>query len=388
MRVLAITRDTAFLRALRVDMPLLNLKRQGLIEDYHVTNPSLFDVPSDFPIDVVWLQRICSSRLLHHLSKVIGDQYLYDLDDLLIGSAPYNGRELIDRKAVEEAVRCCSVLTVTSHRLIEALEKYVGSPVRSKSVVCPNGFEFTRQTRLPSRPAGIVVASTDEFALKLLKHTIADVIAKFSAKYHLPVYCFGPVDREMLSKCEQAIFFGLVPFWHFHVLLAAFPPLIGIAPLEVGESEDLQDFLACKSDVKMLTYSGFGHPSVYSKVPCFEDTELKAGVLVQNIPDDWAEGLEAMYSDGWKRLAAEQEHTIAARHMDRIAAQSWLPALLKAKLPEPVPASRIKFSLRQAGFLLNAARHLIYSQDHIARRSMREQMPSLLLRLAKRTLLD
>jgi len=91
-------------------MPLMNLKRQGLIEDYYVTNPSLFDVPSDFPIDVVWLQRISSSRLLDHLSKVIDNQYLYDLDDLLISNARYNGRELIDQGAVEEAVRRCSVL--------------------------------------------------------------------------------------------------------------------------------------------------------------------------------------------------------------------------------------------------------------------------------------
>jgi len=369
-------------------MPLMNLKRQGLIEDYYVTNPSLFDVPSDFPIDVVWLQRISSSRLLDHLSKVIDNQYLYDLDDLLISNARYNGCELIDQGAVEEAVRRCSVLTVTSHRLMEALEKYVGSPVKPKTVVCPNGFEFTRQLRIPARPAGIVVASTDEFALTVLKRTVLDVVAEFSAKHDLPVYCFGPIDRKVLSKCRNAIPFGLVPFWHFHTLLASFPPLIGIAPLETDGSEDLRDFLACKSDVKMVTYSGFGHPSVYSRVACFEDTELRAGVLVRNTPEDWAEGLEAMYSDGWKTLGTEQEHTVEHRHIDHIAAQSWLPALLKAKLPEPISASRIRFSRHGAGFLLDAARHLIYSQDHIARKRVLEKMPAFLMRLAKRTLLN
>jgi hypothetical protein len=58
MRVLGITPDCNFLRALRMEMPLLNLKKQGLIQDYVVTDSRLSGVPPDSKFDVVWLQRV------------------------------------------------------------------------------------------------------------------------------------------------------------------------------------------------------------------------------------------------------------------------------------------------------------------------------------------
>jgi hypothetical protein len=54
--VLAISREN-LLKAARLEMPLLNMRRQGLIDDYFITNPTLFDVPNEFAFNVVWLQR-------------------------------------------------------------------------------------------------------------------------------------------------------------------------------------------------------------------------------------------------------------------------------------------------------------------------------------------
>ena len=70
-------------------MPLLNMKRQGLIDGYFITNPTLFDVPDQFAFDVVWIQRGATSRLIEHLERKIHSRYLLDLDDFLIGKPSY-----------------------------------------------------------------------------------------------------------------------------------------------------------------------------------------------------------------------------------------------------------------------------------------------------------
>ena len=88
-KVLCVTSDRAFLRGMRLEMPLLNLKKQGLIDNYFITNHTLFDVPEDFCFDVVWLQRVSDPRLINHLATKIDNNYLYDLDDFLIGSPSY-----------------------------------------------------------------------------------------------------------------------------------------------------------------------------------------------------------------------------------------------------------------------------------------------------------
>ena len=88
-RILVITEDNGFLRGLRVDMPLINLKKRGLIDGYYVTDPTLFDVPDEYFFDVVWLQRVRNSKLIAHLGQVIDNNYLYDLDDFMIGMPSY-----------------------------------------------------------------------------------------------------------------------------------------------------------------------------------------------------------------------------------------------------------------------------------------------------------
>ena len=85
LNVLAITEDSGFVRALRVDLPLLILKRQGLINDYFVADPTLFNVPEDKPFDVIWLQRVRYAALITHLEERLSSQYLYDIDDFMIG---------------------------------------------------------------------------------------------------------------------------------------------------------------------------------------------------------------------------------------------------------------------------------------------------------------
>jgi hypothetical protein len=84
LNVLGITGDQLFIRCLRMEMPLLNLKRNGLINDFFVADSYETDIPDDASFNVLWLQRVHNIQLIRHLSNTVNNQFLYDLDDLLI----------------------------------------------------------------------------------------------------------------------------------------------------------------------------------------------------------------------------------------------------------------------------------------------------------------
>ena len=57
-RVLAITVDNFAVRQLRLEMPLCNLKRNGLIEDYRITDHHFDNLPDNYQFNTVWVQRL------------------------------------------------------------------------------------------------------------------------------------------------------------------------------------------------------------------------------------------------------------------------------------------------------------------------------------------
>jgi hypothetical protein len=384
--ILAVTRDTAFLRAIRLEMPLLNLRRQGLIGNYFITNPSLFDVPDDFLFDVVWLQRPNNARLIEHLAGKIDSRYMVDVDDLLVGSPSYIALELIDKDVTLEAVQRCRTLTVTSGRLGESLQRLTGNPIVGKTVVCPNAFEFSDRTRAPSAPQGILLTSSDHLALTNSKDSVLGAISDFSKRHDLPVHYFGMPNEELSSAFARLLSLGPVSFWHYHALLASMPPMIGVAPLETVADQDTLEFISCKSDIKMIDFGGFGHPSVYSKSPAYVDTDLQAGTIVENSTEAWSEGLEACLRDLWTRLDSDQERIVSLRNMDKIASECWYKAAVQARLPEALRGREIRFRGGSASFFIQAARHMVLSQDHFFRRRIRDRVSPSLLNVAKKFL--
>jgi hypothetical protein len=387
-RVLAITRDRAFLRALRLDMPLVNLKKQGLIADYFVANPSLFDVPADFVFDVVWLQRTNDPGLIRHVAERTDRRFLYDVDDLLTGRAAYRSEPLINRKAVTEALAACSVLTVTSDRLRRALSSSLSVPLDHKTFLCPNAFEFPAQVRTPERPGGLLLSSSEDLALTESKEAVLRAVRDFSDRRRLPIHCFGRSAPDPLSDSELCLSFGLIPFWHYHALLAALPPMVGLAPLETAGDRDTLDFVSGKSDVKMLTFGGFGHPGVYSSAPPYVETDLSAGLLVENTYDDWAEALERIYDDLWRSLDREQHAIIEKRNIDRIARECWIRAIDAARMPEPMTGKGFAYSASTPLFFINAAKQMVFSQDHLFIKRLEARIPRPLRRLLRKYLLN
>jgi hypothetical protein len=384
-KILVITEDSGFLRGLRVDMPLVNLKKHGLIGDYYVTDPTLFDVPNELVFDVVWLQRIRNEKLITHLDRQINSSYLYDLDDFMMGVPSYiPEHELRNKDVIMKAIADCKVLTVTSARLAKLLETATGNVLQGKTLVCPNGFEFGSGIKTPSKPQGIVLTQSDRLALTSSLKDVMKAVIDFSERHDLRILFFGSFDKEITSWSPRIIHVGRPTLWHYHAVLSALPPMMGIAPLETEADAATLDFVNGKSDVKMVSYGGMGHPSVYSDAPPYADSDLGVGVLVENTSDSWMQGLETIYHDAWRNSDREQERVIELRNMDRVASESWYQAIERARLPGPLIGKDIKFSSGRTSFYVEALRHMVFSQDHAFRRRLRENMPPLLVRTLRK----
>jgi hypothetical protein len=387
-RVLAVTRDRASLRALRIEMPLVNLKKQGFIEDYFVSNPSLFDVPDDYIFDVVWLQRANDPRLIQHVMDKTDGCYIYDIDDLLIGRAAYRSDPLVNRNAVIEAVIACKVLTVTSARLKRLLASSVSVSLDHKTIVCPNAHEFPTQIRPPAQPRGLLFSSSEELPLTESREEVLRAVRDFTDRFQLPVYCFGPSIPRHLSKSGRCISFGIIPFWHYHALLGSLPSMIGLAPLETAADRETLDFVCGKSDIKILTFGGFGHPAVYSAAPPYVDTDLTAGLLVENTYHGWFEGMERIHGHAWRLLGREQREIVKKRNMDRIARECWTQAVGRARMSRPLSGKDIFYSSGRSLFFVNAAKQMVFSQDHLFLKRLEARIPRPLLRILRKRLLN
>jgi hypothetical protein len=295
---------------------------------------------------------------------------------------------LSHKEVIRDFIKQCRVLVVTSIRLGQLLERYVGTPLKDKIVVCPNALEFPAGLKPPTPPKGLLLVSSEAVALVDSQAEVLSAVAQFSEQHHLPIYYFGPRNRLIESLFSTVSAFGLVGFWQYHTILTSIPQMIGLAPLETQGDQKTLDFVNGKSDIKMLDFGGLGHPAVYSRAAPYVDTDIQAGLVVENRAEDWRDALEKIYSRLWKALDAEQAEIMKARNMDRIAGICWVEALRRSRLPNPLTGREIRFSSRSVSFFVNAAKHMVFSQDHLFLKRLQERLPSPLMRALRRLILN
>jgi hypothetical protein len=339
--ILAVTHDNAALRQVRLVLPFSVLKERGYIQDYAVTNTCFDDIPSDFTFDVLWLQRIEDSYFVNQVVRRVGHQFVYDLDDLLLASPSYVKYRCEHASGVADALRSCGVVTVTSQRLINLLERYSGYDLAHKAMVCPNGSRFATPTKPPTKPVGILWSSSDYAALTTSRESVFEAFVTFATRHELPIYCFGYVDDSLKARFPRVIDCGFVSFWHHKFLLLTYPTMIGVAPLETHADRETLDFINGKSDIKLVDFVGFGHACVCSQAPPYVDTDLAVGTKVENTAEAWIDGLEEIYAGKWKNIAREQETVIANRSMEVLAAGSWLQAIHQGRMESPISVNRL-----------------------------------------------
>jgi hypothetical protein len=192
----------------------------------------------------------------------------------------------------------------------------------------------------------ILLTQGHRLALEESAEPVLAAIADFAAARALPVCYFGEqLDRlsPLAARLLRAVVVpaGELPLARYHELLAALPPMLAVAPLETAGDPATVEFVAGKSDVKMLEYGGYGHPGVYSAAPPYVESDLRCGALAANTYEAWMQALERTWHNGWRAAAAEQEDIRRRRDIAVVAADSWARALEAARLDVPLDSREI-----------------------------------------------
>jgi hypothetical protein len=341
-RVLAIA-DVAvsYVAAWRVHGPLAALKRRGLVSGYLVTDATLRGLPARGRFDVVWLQRAVDPFVTQRLVSALGGRFLLDVDDHLLCRPGYlQDFEFPRPEGIAEALRAARVVTVPSQRLAGLLAARAGADLAAKAIVCPNAARFAGLVpREPQRPEAVVFTQGHRLALTESAEEVLTAIAEVAGRHALPICSFGPAlsgpaGRDLILN--GVVESGQLSLTDYHRVLADLPPMLAVAPLETRGDAATVEFVAGKSDVKMVDYGGLGHPGVYSAAAPYAESDLRCGRLAANTYDAWTAAMEQVLADGWRSARDEQLTVAARRDIDAIAETCWGPAIAAARLESPV----------------------------------------------------
>ena len=329
----------------RVVAPLRALAAAGRIAGFSVTDASLRGAPRTGTFDVVWLQRGADAWLSRALAARLPGGYLMDVDDHLLCRPSYlQPHELPAADAVTGALDACGVLTTTSARLGALLARRSGVDLATRTHVCVNAAPFTAGLPVRSRPPhALLLAQAHRTALDASRDELLTALAESAARHHLPLWTIGDSPRELGAAAARAgarVERLQTRSWAaYHRALAGPPTLLGLAPLETRGDAATLEFVAGKSDVKMMEYGGYAQPAVYSAAPPYRDTDLTCGRVVANTHEAWTAAIDDLLADGWREAPAEAREVRARRDIRRVAEEQWWPALLAARLETPVRAA-------------------------------------------------
>ena len=335
-RVLAIFPGDSALLDLRVKNPLRALQRQGSIHSFRTTGIRFDCLPTDSSqFDVVLIQRAVPEHVYLALVN-LGVPFVLDVDDHLLARAAYRRGEGAEKTALLTGLRHATVVTAPTLRLVRLLEKYAHIPLAHKAFITPNALPFPAELRPPSEPKQMVWIQSDIAAMTTSGEGVIRAVENFSRRYELPVVLIGPnvIDRPEFT---HQIVMGAIDFGANLQFLEFTRTSIGIAPLETVADEETLDFIGGKSDLKMLLFDGYAHPGIYSDAPPYGDSPFRTcAKVIENSYANWTDALEYQFRVGWRSVSEQSRRIREERHIDRVARESWLPALEAARLSKPV----------------------------------------------------
>jgi len=331
--VLTISQDIGALLDVRINGPFGSLQRASRVSNFVHYNPLYEELSEDNTlVDAIVVQRSVPDYIYRALSTA-AIPFLQDMDDNLLAQPAYRSERL--ETAVIEGLGHSAVVTTPNPRLALQLEKYSGLKLAHRSYITPNALPFPAAPPLPQKPSQLIWIQSDIAALSDSRDAVVQAVEDFSCKYRLPLILIGKnVLRE--PKFTHQVMLGQIGFAALLEFLRTEPTSIGIAPLETAGDQETLDFVAGKSDMKMLLFGGYGHPAVYSAAPPYTDSALQAGSLVANTHSAWMEALEFQYCEGWRLMGDRSRSIREQRHIDKVALESWAPALEACVLGKPI----------------------------------------------------
>ncbi len=362
LRVAAITREGDALRHLRLLQPLQSLYLSGEIAGYNVFSDGTGQGPHEFEAyDVIWIQRNGpgSIRFVKWLNGA-GLNYMLDVDDLLLTIPSYSAAFNYNTSLIK-LLQGCRVLSASNGRLVSNLEKYSGLELVLKSMLTPNGLRFPHGTCPEAKtPNALIWTSSDNIALTRSYESVVNAIIDFSARHKLPIYLAGSFPARFKENLKNGRFLGFMDFWEHKSFLANQTTMMAVCPLETDADEKTIDFIESKSDVKVVEYSGFSHPGVYSDCLPYTDTDLNAGFIASNTYESWSSTLERCLDEGAQFMVQQTEAVRMKRGIEKLSSDCWLPALRKAALEKPIAHPVLAPKIKQANRdFLNRATALV-----------------------------
>jgi len=334
-RVLAITSHQGAIAELRLLNPLRALHRMHLITGYEVVDTNLDRLKKDSRLYHAILIQRAVPEYIYQALNIRDIPYALDIDDNILAIPAY--RDDARYTGILTGLSGCTTLITPHTRLVALLEKYSGYSLMGKSVVAPNALPYygiTEETI--SQPKQLLWIQSDIAALTASLDEIVRAVGDFARRYSLPIVLIGKNVLEDAILPNQVIM-GEIDFTANLQLLEQYPTGIGVAPLETSADEETGDFIAGKSDLKMLLFTGYGHPGVYSRSPPYEDSPFRdCGILVSNTYDDWYHALEFQYHTGWKNVFPDALRIQEERDIHRIARDNWMPAIERSRLDKPM----------------------------------------------------
>jgi len=344
--VLVITPAAGPLPELRVGNPLLSLQRSNRISTFVNTLPFFETLPeNNLRADAIIVQGSVPQSLYRALSTA-GIPFWLDVDDNVLGNAVYRTGPV--EIAVVEGLARATVLTVPNPRLLRLLERYTGLELAGRSFITPDALPFPPATRPSQRPSQLILFQSDIAALSDSRKAVVQAVEDFSCKYRLPLILIGKNVLEA-PKFTHQMLQGTMDFAENLRFLETAPTSIGIAPLETSADQETLDFVAGKSDLRILLFGGYGHPAVYSSAPPYTDSGLQnAESVVENTYTAWMQALEFQYQEGWRLIGEQTGFIRQERHIDKVVGESWAPALESCVLEKPISVGELGEILQRA----------------------------------------
>ncbi|MCW5981533.1 MAG: glycosyltransferase family 4 protein [Bryobacteraceae bacterium] len=348
-KVLALSRDTGAIAELRMNNPLRALHRQRLIDGFFASDAAGERLARDNSLyEAILIQRTVPESVWLAFAN-LELPYLLDVDDNLLACASYRKNDPEPSQPwLFTGLRYATAVTTPNPRLVRLLEKYSHLPLAGRAYLAPNALPYgsSQSIASPSQPAQILWIQSDIAALSNSRDAVIRAVEDFSRKYNLPVVLIGKNVLERPRFTHQ-VAMGEIDFNSNLQLLGNTATSIGVAPLETDADPETIDFVSGKSDLKILLFSGFGHPGVFSHSPPYSDSPFHDCVtLVGNTYQEWIEALELQYREGWKSVAASARRIQDERNIDRVARESWAPAIEACVLPRPIRGADVHEALK------------------------------------------
>jgi hypothetical protein len=361
MRVLAISPACPSITALlepRINNPLRALQRQHLIEMFATTGIPMDGIAESRSLfDAVLVQRAVPEYIYSALTDM-GVPFVQDVDDNLLARATYRLGWTAETSLLT-GLRCSNVLSSPTWRLVHLLEKYSDVALERKAFIIPNAMPYPAKSRAPSQPSRLLWIQGDVAAMTTSRGAVVSAVEDFSRKHQLPLILIG---RKVIDDASftRRVAIGEVDFSALIQFLQFTPTSIGLAPLETVADQETLDFVAGKSDLKILFFDGYGHPGVFSDAPPYADSPLRTKAkVVGNSYAEWTDALEYQYCEGWRSALERSTEIGEERHIDRIARECWLPALETARLSKPVSGSSLYKAVRSFQLKDSAQRQVV-----------------------------